>query len=124
MSLTTTATQGAGEQRVNFLNLMIAQLRNQDPMAPLDNYQMTSQLAQLSQLDQMEQMNTAFRDVLLYTEAKYAASLIGKQVSWVAPGTTSPVTGRVTGAEQANGEIRLRVLNDTVALKDVVTVSE
>jgi flagellar basal-body rod modification protein FlgD len=117
-------TPGAAEQRVNFLNLMITQLRNQNPLEPLDNNQMASQLAQLSQLEQTEQMNSTFKDVLLLTEAKYAASLMGKQVSWLPKGQTYPLSGRVTAVEQSGGEVHLRIGNDTVAVKDVLSITE
>jgi flagellar basal-body rod modification protein FlgD len=41
-----------------FLKLLIAQMQNQDPMAPMDGTQMATQLAQFSSLEQLQQINT------------------------------------------------------------------
>lgn len=43
-----------------FLQLLVQQLSNQDPMEPMDNSQMIAQLAQFSSLEQMEQLNSTF----------------------------------------------------------------
>lgn len=124
MSTITDPAQSASEQRVNFLNLMITQLRNQNPLEPMDNNEMASQLAQLSQLDQAEQMNASFKNVLLVTEANYASSLIGKQVSYLPNGEETAVRGRVSGMEQSGGEVFVTVGTARVAVKNVLSVAE
>lgn len=80
-----TASAGASgadsEQR--FLKLLVAQLNNQDPMSPLDNAQLTSQLAQLSTVSGIEKLNTAFESLVAQSGASQAlqsASLIGRAV--------------------------------------------
>lgn len=74
-----------------FFKLMLAQLKNQDPMNPLKNHEMAAQLAQFSSLEQMSNMNTT----LTRMEGKQAApenfqalNLIGKAVA----GDSSKVT--------------------------------
>jgi len=48
-----TAASEALAQRETFLKLLIAQIRNQNPLDPADAFQFVSQLAQFSQLEQM-----------------------------------------------------------------------
>ena len=65
MTATTAISPTSSSQiQMDYLNLLITQLRNQDPSSPMDNSQMASQLAQLSQLQQIENMNSTFSKVL------------------------------------------------------------
>jgi flagellar basal-body rod modification protein FlgD len=68
--------------RMDYMKLLVAQLQNQNPLEPLDNNEMASQLTQFSQLEQLESMNTNFAKVLASVERTYANSLIGKEVSF------------------------------------------
>lgn len=54
-----TVSSADGEQR--FLKLLVTQLNNQDPLNPLDNAELTSQLAQMSTVSGIEKLNTAFQ---------------------------------------------------------------
>ncbi|MCL4744218.1 MAG: hypothetical protein KJZ83_02270 [Burkholderiaceae bacterium] len=47
----------AGETEDRFLKLLVAQMRNQDPLNPLDNAQVTTQLAQISTVQGIEELN-------------------------------------------------------------------
>lgn len=78
--------QGTGNSALDkdaFFKLMLAQLKNQDPMNPLKNHEMAAQLAQFSTLEQMSNMNSTLTKI----EGKNAApenfqalNLIGKNV--------------------------------------------
>ena len=71
----------ASEQR--FLKLLVTQLNNQDPLNPLDNAQLTSQLAQMSTVSGIEKLNTAFESLLAQSgssQVLQSASLIGRTV--------------------------------------------
>jgi len=54
---TTTAASDANASQDRFLKLLVAQLNNQDPMNPMDNAQMTSQMAQISTVSSVQQVN-------------------------------------------------------------------
>ncbi|MGQ9646405.1 MAG: flagellar hook assembly protein FlgD [Thermodesulfobacteriota bacterium] len=67
----------------DFLNLFVAQLKFQNPLEPLDNYQMATHLAQLGNLDSLKQM-TEYLQYLAAVQASMgslqASGLIGKKV--------------------------------------------
>jgi len=65
----------ASDIQMDYMKLLIAQLRNQNPLEPLDNNEMASQLAQFSALQQLESMNSSFAEVLTLTNRSYANSL-------------------------------------------------
>ena len=110
--------------RHDYMNLLITQLQNQNPMAPMDNNQMASQLAQLSQLEQLETMNGTltgqsdkFDQLLQAEQAGQAAALIGKEVSFFPEGSMNPAGGIVDHVRVVDGEASL-VLTQVVQLVD------
>jgi len=72
----------ASDIQTDYMKLLVAQLQNQNPLEPMDNNEMASQLAQFSELQQLESINARFADVLASATRGYANSLIGKQVSY------------------------------------------
>jgi flagellar basal-body rod modification protein FlgD len=103
----TTASSADSEQR--FLKLLVTQLNNQDPLNPLDNAQLTSQLAQMSTVSGIEKLNSAFQSLLAQSgssQVLQSASLIGRTVlvpgSELAlkPGVDVPFAVDVTGAAE------------------------
>lgn len=66
-----------------FLTLLVAQLENQDPLNPLDNTEITSQLSQMSTVQGIEQLNSKLSSLvesLADTQAVQASALIGNTV--------------------------------------------
>ncbi len=120
------ATNTASNIQMDYMKLLITQLQNQNPLEPLDNNEMASQLAQFSQLQQLESMNTSFAKVLATTELTYANSLIGKEVSFIAEtetGATDITNGIVEQVyNNVDGEIFLRVGEYMFGLENVITV--
>ena len=101
----------ASEIQLNYMKLLIEQLRNQNPLEPLNNEDMATQMAQFAQLQQLETMNTnfgslnsTFAEVLKSTNQSYANSLIGKEISFF----TKTEAGDLT---QVSGTVK-EVLND------------
>ncbi len=90
----------ASNIQADYMKILITQLQNQNPLEPMDNNEMASQLAQLSQLGQIESLNSSFSEVLTTTRRSYADSLIGKNVTFFsedeATGTLEKITGEVT----------------------------
>ena len=66
-----------------FLTLLTTQLKNQDPLNPMDSAEMTSQLAQISTVDGITQLNATLSTMmsnLADTQASQAVSLVGQTV--------------------------------------------
>ena len=117
----------AGDIQADYMRLLVTQLQNQNPLEPLDNNEMASQLALFSQLQQLESMNSSFAKVLAATERAYANSLIGKEVSFMSQtdaGTTEIATGVVEQAiNNVDDEIMLVAGDEAFALGNVVSVN-
>lgn len=89
----TAATAAAGSNselgKNVFLQLLVTQLKNQDPLQPQDNTAFLAQLAQFSSLEQLQQINTN------------TSSLVGDlQGATTAASTTAPATTTTTTATQ------------------------
>ncbi|MCM8596238.1 flagellar hook assembly protein FlgD [Accumulibacter sp.] len=79
----TEATPASEEVQDRFLKLLVTQLKNQDPLNPLDNAAVTSQLSQISTVAGVEKLNTTLETLLNSyhdDQAAQAAALIGRQV--------------------------------------------
>jgi flagellar basal-body rod modification protein FlgD len=66
-----------------FLKLLVSQLRNQDPLNPLQNAEVTSQIAQISTVNGIERLNGAVKDMgsnMLAAQSLQAGSMIGRGV--------------------------------------------
>lgn len=82
-------TSSASDLQSSFLTLLVAQLKNQDPTNPLENNELTSQLAQISTLNGIEKLNTTLGSIsgqIDSNQSMQASTLIGHGV--MVPGTT------------------------------------
>jgi flagellar basal-body rod modification protein FlgD len=128
MAITTSASSST-DIRTDYLKLLVAQLQHQDPLEPMDNNQMASQLTQLSQLEQLENqslqlsgISSGFEKVMLDVQKSQATAMIGRQVAFEVPqedGTTQTVSGKVEGVEITDGQVTLIVGDYAVGLDTV-----
>lgn len=73
----------ATETQDRFLKLLVTQMKNQDPLNPLDNAQVTSQMAQLSTVTGIDKLNVtlqALSDSMVGNQSLQAANMIGRGV--------------------------------------------
>lgn len=80
-STKTSSSTEASQDR--FLKLLVTQLQNQDPLNPMDNSQMTSQMAQISTVTGIEKLNTTLSsmiDSVASSQSVQSAAMIGKNV--------------------------------------------
>jgi len=120
---------GASNQiQMDYMKLLVTQMQNQNPLEPMNNDQMTSQLTQITQLELMESQASSFAKVLETTEHSYATSLLGKEVSFyfnTESGELDTATGVVDLVTRGtDGEIQLSTGDRTFSMDDVATIRE
>lgn len=80
---TATTRTAAQESEDRFLKLLVTQMKNQDPLNPLDNAQVTSQMAQLSTVTGIDKLNDAVKALsssFMAGQSLQAAALVGHGV--------------------------------------------
>ncbi len=110
---TTKATDATTEASDRFLKLLVTQLQNQDPMNPMENAELTTQLAQMSTVEGINKMNTSLDGLLAQYKANQVlqgASLVGRQV--LAEGNSLQL-----GSSGAAGAVELDGAADSVQIK-------
>ncbi len=96
----TTPQTAAEQQSDRFLKLLVAQLNNQDPMNPMDNAQMTSQMAQINTVSGIQELNDTVKSLssqFSSMQMLQGSSLVGKEVL-VESGTLTVANGYAQGA--------------------------
>lgn len=104
----------------DFLQLMVAQLRNQDFMNPVDDTQYVTQLAQFASMQGMQEMAER-------SKASYAISLVGKNVTvarYTLSGGIEKATGPVEKVSLVDNSYQLTVQGKTYSLEQVMEVNQ
>ena len=104
----------AGSQD-RFLKLLVTQLKNQDPMSPMDNAQLTSQIAQINTVSGIATLNTSVQGLssqFLQMQTLQGASLVGKDV--IVPGSKLDID---TAAAAGQGGFELASAADAVKVE-------
>ena len=111
-----------------FLKLLVAQMANQDPLNPMDNAQVTSQMAQISTVNGIDKLNTTVKGLnrqFVQMQALQGASLVGRDVILPGDRLSANDDGLVQGGFElasAADSVNIEVLNaggrviDTVKL--------
>jgi len=113
---TPTADTSQQMDQSDFLALMTAQLKNQDPFAPVDNSQMVAQMAQMSSVAGISEMNSTLKAI----SARLGASTTSDMMAWVGrtvqvegntayPSTAGGLSGAISlGADAANVSVTIQ----------------
>ena len=108
-SKSTSGTSGLGES--DFLNLLITQLKNQNPLEPMKDTDFIAQLANFSNLQQMTSVNTNI-------SAMNAAGLIGKEIT-----TSDGLSGTVSQVSINAGTPSIYVGSKKYAMSDITNIT-
>ncbi|MDP1671897.1 MAG: flagellar hook assembly protein FlgD [Burkholderiales bacterium] len=108
----------AVNQEDRFLKLLVTQMRNQDPLNPLDNAQVTSQMAQISTVSGIDKLNGSIEKLsqsMMSSQSLQSVAMIGRQV--LAAGSTIALgaTGALGAYELAQAADRVEVTIATPA---------
>jgi flagellar basal-body rod modification protein FlgD len=121
MSEVFSATQG----KTDFLQMFVAQVKNQDPLSPMDQTDILGQLAQFSQVENLEALNKNFDSFLqqaLETGgnklASTGAALLGRDVEF-----SGNRSGTVESVRQDGGQVLVKVGGNFIPLADISAVS-
>lgn len=110
-----TKSSGGSLDKEAFLQLLVAQMKYQDPLEPTSNTEYISQLATFSSLEEMQNLNTTM-------EAQQASNLVGKTVIMKvtsATGASNVVQGRVDFIVKERGNIYLSIDDNLYSLDDL-----
>ncbi len=104
--------------QADFIELLVAQVKNQDPTKPMDPSEFMNQLAQFSAVNGIQDLNTSFNSLsgqLTSEQALQAAGLVGRDV--LIPGgeatlfEAGSISGQITVPQSASN-ITLKMIND------------
>lgn len=121
MSPATNPLSGIGQDQ--FLQLLVAQLQNQDPLDPISNQDFIAQLATLNNVQGLQNLNASFGEMLKLQQLTQGADLIGKSVTYTPTGESESKTGTVSSVVVQDGNYVLEVGTDRVGLSQIQTVT-
>lgn len=114
----TSKTSNNGMDKDAFLQLLVAQMKYQDPLEPTSNTEYIAQYAQFSQVEQLQNMASS-------TDLARASSLVGKEVyikTTTSSGETKYVQGKVDYVVYENNKAYLSIEESLYSLDDLDTV--
>ena len=121
-SVSTTSTADAADR---FLKLLVAQMQNQDPLNPMDNAQVTSQMAQINTVTGIEKLNSSVTDLssqFMQMQAVQGAALVGRTV--LHEGSSTAVSAGVVTAgfelSSAADTVSVEIMNGAGRVIDTV----
>jgi flagellar basal-body rod modification protein FlgD len=135
-SITSSATTGTAASRTltsdpaamqdRFLKLLVAQMNNQDPLNPMDNAQMTTQIAQINTVNGIQELNTTMKSMAAQftsMQVLQGASLVGRDVL-IAGNELVAQGGIARGAIDLEGNadnVRIEILNSSNQVIDTLS---
>lgn len=118
----TTNTFG-GLDKDAFLQLLVAQLRYQNPLAPKDGQEYLAQAAQFATVERLDNVSKAQTEATAYQQILLASSMVGKQVAGSIEKDGPKIVGRVTAVHFDNGTPELIIGDKTLPIGDVELVT-
>ncbi|MCC2334156.1 flagellar hook assembly protein FlgD [Cellulomonas wangsupingiae] len=119
---TDAATDGGSLDKQAFLELLVTQLRYQDPTSPMDTSQLMAQTTQLTTMERLVELSDTQREAFALQMRSSAAALVGQEVRWEDEDGTSH-TGVVTGVSYASAVPTVRVGDVDLRLDAIAAVT-
>ncbi len=123
-SALSTASNGLSSiTQSEFLQLLLTQLQNQNPLDPMTDSDFAQQLATLSEVGSIDTLSTNLTSLLQAQQLYGASSLIGRTVTYLPSGASGPSQGVVSGLSVQKGTVDLTVNNTDVPLSQVSSIN-
>ncbi len=106
----------------DFTQMLVTELRNQDPTQPMSNTDLMNQVSQIQSIESNQQLTSTLQSVALGQSIASAGNLIGRTVTGLSA-TGSQVNGTVSSVSISNGSAILNVGNSTIPLNNVTQIS-
>lgn len=129
-----TAAVGKEKEKSNelgqeaFLELMITQLKNQDPLSPQENGEFVAQLAQFSSVEGIDRLNTSFDNFsgnFQSNQALQASSLVGRSVTVPTDRTLIEPGSSVSGSvdlDSTSSDVTMKIYNSNGGLAETISL--
>ena len=111
----------ADSAQSQFMQLLVTQLQNQDPMEPVGQQEFITQLSQFSMLEGIEKLNTSFSSMMKLQQLSQGAGLTGRTVEYVDEAGARH-QGVVEAASVKDGALQLRIDDKDVSVDAVTSV--
>lgn len=122
----TSSTSASSTLNLNssdFMNMMITQLENQDPLNPTNSDELMTQMSAIGQMQSSSTLDSTLSNLGTQTQIGSASSLMGKQVQGIDANNNS-VTGVVTAVQVASSGVSLELdSGDTVSLSNISSIT-
>jgi flagellar basal-body rod modification protein FlgD len=116
---TAAAVQSAFDKDM-FMKLLLAQMRNQDPEAPVSQAEMTSQISSMAMVEGMNNLNTSFGSVLKLQRLLSSEQMIGREVEYEQNG--QKFSGLVQSIDTTSDSITLTVDGQQVPAEQITKI--
>lgn len=113
----------AGADKDMFLQLLVAQVRYQDPLEPMNNNEAMAQTAQFTMVEQMTKVAEQQQEILAFQQATLATGLVGRSATGIDEVSGALVTGVVDGVEFNQGDPQLLIDGQRVGVDSIVSTS-
>jgi len=105
----------------DFLNMLVAELQNQDPTQPVDNTQILNQVSQIDQIQSNQSLSTTLNGMLVGQNVTAGAVLLNQTIQGT-DAKGNAVSGVVSQVTTSDNAVQLQVGSSTVPLANVTTI--
>jgi flagellar basal-body rod modification protein FlgD len=121
--MATSSTSGVSSiGQDQFLQLLVSQLQNQDPLNPVSPQDFITQLSSLNTVEGLTTLNANFSQLLQLEQLTNGSSLIGKTVEYTPTGGGAALSGTVDSLSVQNGNFVLQIGGKSVNLSQITSV--
>jgi flagellar basal-body rod modification protein FlgD len=120
-SATNTTGPGSLANQNTFIQLLVAELQNQDPLQPTNTSDLMTQMVQFEEVTQLADVASAVQTLGTAAAVEEGVALLGHSVTYQGQNGTQ-ASGTVSGVTVENGTVLLQIGQERVPLSQVVSI--